>query len=108
MTRIIIELDASGVQPGVSAMGAQEKSAAHLQSAAAQAAPSGPAPPADVLAQAAALGAINGGAGPSSIAAAGAAAPIASSLGGATTFSSHDVASAGPAPQHLFGMSHPS
>lgn len=108
MTRIIIEIDASSAQPGVSVSTAQGKGFAHLQSEAAPEGPLGPAPPADVLAQAAALGAINGGAGPSSIAAAGASAPVASSLGGATTASSHEAASAGPAPDHVFGMSHPS
>jgi hypothetical protein len=102
MTRIIIELDGSSVQPYVSVTAAPEKSSAHLQSATAQERPNGPVPPVDVLAQAAALGAINGGAGPSSIAAAGASAPIASSLGGAPSVSSQEVASAGPATQDVF------
>jgi len=109
MTRIIIELDASGVQPGTSMTSAPDRSAAQTPSVVHQQAASGAAPPADVLAQAAALSAINGGAGPSSIAAAGASAPIASSLGGgATVASSLEVASAGAAPQHLLGMSHSS
>jgi hypothetical protein len=102
MTRIIIELDSSTGQPGVSVMGPPSQGAAHAPTGASQAAIGGASPPAEVLAQAAAIGALNGGAGPSSISIAGAAAPIASSIAGAGT-GSYEVASAGAAPQHLFG-----
>ena len=102
MTRIIIELDSSTSQPAVNLAPAPDNSAAHLAQIASPQAASGATAPVDVLAQAAALGAINGGPGPSSITASGASAPIASSLGGAATASSHEVASAGPAPQHIF------
>lgn len=56
-------------------------------------------PPPDVLAQAAAVGAINAGPGPSLASLGQGLAPIASSVGGTSAVTSHDVASGGAAPQ---------
>ena len=99
MTKITIEIDSSNIQSTIGVSGAPSQTP---QLSSVPAAPS-VSPPPDVLAQAAATGAINAGPGPSMTHNAQASAPIASSVGGVTT-PSPDVASAGAAPQRLFGM----
>jgi len=64
------------------------------------ASPPSASPPPDVLAQAAAVGALNAGPGPSLASLGQGSAPIASSVGGTSASTSHDVVSGGAAPHH--------
>lgn len=98
MTKITIEVDGGTVQPtGASPPGPSETTAS-----ARPASMPGVNPPPEVLAQAAAIGAINGGPAPTLSSIAQSSAPIASSVAG-TGSTQHDAASAGAAPEHLFG-----
>lgn len=94
MAKITIEFESGDIAPSVSTSGAPGQAGQGGQPPAAT--PGGANPPPEVLAQAAAAGAINAGPAPS----APGAVPIASSVGGTTAVSSHDVASGGTAPRH--------